>query len=184
MQSLSPLALLTIIRNFSFIIKDETDSTMDIGQFLASNAVLIAIISICFVWLVLSVLFFVCFKAFEHSDANGGYSIAEVCEDKEASLNFFVTLIVPLLIDDVHTIQGAATFIIIVVLMCVLLYKTNLYYANPILAVLGYKIYKFKFASNNCYGNEECICITRDDLRSGNSVKYKEIQDRVFCVRV
>lgn len=36
-------------------------------------------------------------------------------------MNFFMTMIIPLLIDDVGTIQGAVTFLIIVVMMCALL---------------------------------------------------------------
>ena len=52
-------------------------------------------------------------------------------------MNFFMTMIIPLLIDDVGTIQGAVTFLIIVVMMCALLSKTHLYYANPVLAILG-----------------------------------------------
>lgn len=61
------------------------------------------------------------------------YQLSSFVEKEDASLNFFMTMIIPLLIDDVGTIQGAVTFLIIVVMMCALLSKTHLYYANSLL---------------------------------------------------
>ncbi len=43
---------------------------------------------------------------------------------EDAILNFFLTLIIPLLVDDVGGIQGALTFVAIVILICLLLYRT------------------------------------------------------------
>lgn len=76
--------------------------------------------------------------AFRWTDKKQGYQLSSFVEKEDASLNFFMTMIIPLLIDDVGTIQGAVTFLIIVVMMCALLSKTHLYYANPVLAILGF----------------------------------------------
>ena len=76
-------------------------------------------------------------------------------------MNFFMTMIIPLLIDDVGTIQGAVTFLIIVVMMCALLSKTHLYYANPVLAILGYRVYEVTFKSNPDFNNEVCLAVVK-----------------------
>lgn len=183
-QSLSPLALLTIIRNFSFSIIDSNNHVYNLKEFLIVNRILVLVIGFCCIWLALSITFYIKFMAFQRCESNSGYIIENVKENKEASLNFFMTLIVPLLIDDVQRIQGALTFAVIVAMMCVLLYKTNLFYANPVLAVLGYRIYSFTFQSNCEFGKKEYVCITREKLSDCDSVKYKKIQDGVFCLRV
>lgn len=67
---------------------------------------------------------------------NKGIRLSSFVEKEDTSLNFFMTMIIPLLIDDVGTIQGAVTFLIIMVMMYAMLSKTHLYYANPVVAIL------------------------------------------------
>ena len=95
-----------------------------------------------------------------------------------------MTMIIPLLIDDVGTIQGAVTFFIIVVMMCALLNRTNLYYANPVLAILGYHVYEIQFEENNTYGNAKCIGVVKDRLSDElGSIEYKPITRNVLYVK-
>ncbi len=99
-------------------------------------------------------------------------------------MNFFMTLIIPLLIDDVGTIQGATTFLIIVVMMCALLSKTHLYYANPVLAILGYRVYEVQFKSNPDFGRERCLAVVKGSLSKNlGSVEYKIINDTVLYMK-
>ena len=55
----------------------------------------------------LSPLAFISFTAFRWTDKKQGYQLSSFVEKEDASLNFFMTMIIPLLIDDVGTIQGA-----------------------------------------------------------------------------
>lgn len=185
LQSLSPLALLTIIRNFSFQqpLADKTSAALFWNEFFQLNMVLIIVFALCTAWIVAAVWSFVSFSVFKWTDKKAGYQLKSYEEKEDASLNFFMTMIIPLLIDDVGTIQGAATFIIIVMMMCALLSRTTLYYANPVLAILGYRIYEIQFQENNDFEGK-CICVVKGKLpKSLGSVEYKPITENVLYVK-
>jgi hypothetical protein len=116
--------------------------------------------------------------------SNARYQLSSFVEKEDASLNFFMTMIIPLLIDDVGTIQGAVTFLIIVVMMCALLSKTHLYYANPVLAILGYRVYEVTFKSNPDFNNEVCLAVVKGGfLKNPSTVEYKVINDTVLYMK-
>lgn len=144
-QALSPLALLTIIKNFSFIVRDECGKNLDTASFISANLPLLIILAICVVWILFAAAAFLWFNSFRFSDRKGGYTIKIKCKKEEDSLNFFMTLILPLLIDDVNTWQGAILFIVIIALIWGLLARTNLFFANPVLSILGYRCYEVFF---------------------------------------
>ena len=186
LQSLSPLALLTIIRNFSFTLpvgEFKTSGEM-IGVFIKENRILIVVMILCLIWIIAAVISYFSFSVFKWTDKKRGYEIKDVHEEEDASLNFFMTMIIPLLIDDVYTLQGALTFAIIVVLMCALLERTKLFYANPVLSLLGYRIYTFSFVDNSKYGEKTCIGVVQGNLNdnSGN-IEFKPIDGNVFYVK-
>lgn len=131
------------------------------GEFVRLNNVLIVVFLLCATWILAAVISFISFTAFRWTDKKQGYQLSSFVEKEDASLNFFMTMIIPLLIDDVGTIQGAVTFLIIVVMMCALLSKTHLYYANPVLAILGYRVYEVTFKSNPDFNNEVCLAVVK-----------------------
>lgn len=182
-QSLSPLALLTIVRNFSFTTRDETGALLTSTMFWKSNKILLIVMAVCAIWIILAVWYYVVFLAFKFTDKKSGYTIKIIDEDEEASLNFFMTLIIPLLIDEVYSIQGALTLLIIIILMSVLLFKTSLFYANPILALLGYRVYIFRFENNTECSEDKYIGLSRNEIKSQCSIEYKKITDKVIYIR-
>ena len=186
LQSLSPLALLTIIRNFSFKLPKGKIITQNelLNAFITENRILIIVMVVCFIWLIAAIASFFSFSVFRWTDKISGYEIHHIVEKEDASLNFFMTMIIPLLIDDVYTIQGALTFAIIVILMCALLERTNLFYANPVLALLGYRVYSFSFKSNKENGEDTCIGVVKGRLKNAcSSVEFKPIMGNVFYVK-
>lgn len=101
-QSLSPLALLTIINNFSFVTENNYGEVFSAKEFIYLNFILLFVLSFCVIWVILSVWFYIEFKAFQYTDKQSGYDIIIKNERGEDSLNFFLTLILPLLIDDIN----------------------------------------------------------------------------------
>ena len=86
--------------------------------------------------------------------------------------------------DDVATIQGALTFLLIVVAISVLLYRTKLFYANPILSMLGYHIYEFRFKDNKLYSDKRVTAISFGHLTGNNSIEYKNVtNDGILFVK-
>lgn len=182
-QSMSPLALLTIINNFSFQTHALDGTLLSCEDFIKNNAVLLFVMIFCAIWVILGILFYISFGAFRWTGKRGGYSICSVNEDEEASLNFFLTLIIPLLLDNVAEWQGAITFFVIILIICLLLYRTRLFYANPILAVLGYHVYEFVFEENAEYGQEKHIGLCKGTANEGQTIEFKKITDKVFYIK-
>ena len=149
-----------------------------------ANNVLIVVFLLCATWILAAIISFISFTAFRWTDKKQGYQLSSFVEKEDASLNFFMTMIIPLLIDDVGTIQGAVTFLIIVVMMCALLSKTHLYYANPVLAILGYRVYEITFKSNPDFNNEICLAVVKGRfLKNPSTVEYKVINDTVLYMK-
>lgn len=145
-QSLSPLALLTIIRNFSFVTTTSANQKLSFNEFIAENAILLVVMLFCLIWIIMALIFFISFGAFKWSDKQSGFEVCSVIENEDASLNFFLTLIIPLLLDDVNTIQGALTFLIIVFLLQVPVQSTcdNCLHHRLSRAVCRYQIYRIQ----------------------------------------
>ncbi len=181
--SMSPLALLTIMNNFSFKTHGIDGTRLPSEAFIHENAVLLFVMLFCAIWVVLGIVFFISFGAFRWTGKRGGYSICSVRENEEASLNFFLTLIIPLLLDNVSTFQGAITFFAMLIIIWLLLYKTRLFYANPILAVLGYHLYEFNFEENEQYGCKTCVGLCKGTVKEGQTIEYKTISDRVLYIK-
>lgn len=182
-QSMSLLALLTFIRNCSVVTVDDAGVELTQSQFVLENGLTLIVLGICVIWLLLAAAYYVSFVAFKWSGNETGYEIVDVSEKEGAGLDFFLTLIVPLIIDDVDTIQGFVSFILIIAIICCLLYQTNLFYANPVLAILGYRVYEFTFKRNAQFGEERCIGICRGKITRGQTIEYKEIADKVLYIK-
>lgn len=182
-QSMSLLALLTLIQNFSVKTADCAGVTLSCGQFFEENGLTLIILGVCVLWILLAIAYYVSFAAFKWSDVLSGYEIADVEEREGAGLNFFLTLIVPLVIDDVGTIRGFLSFIVIMAIICFLLYQTNLFYANPVLAILGYRIYEFSFKANQSFGYQKCIGLCKGRIQEGQAIEYKVITEKVLYIK-
>lgn len=182
-QSMSLLALLTFIRNCSVNTVDSTGIKLSWDQFLAENGLILFVLGACVLWVLLATAYYVSFAAFKWSDIESGYEIVGVAEQDGAGLNFFLTLIVPLVIDDVGTIQGFLSFVLIIAIICCLLFKTNLFYANPVLAILGYRVYEFSFKANQSFKDKKCIGLCKGRIQEGQTIEYKAITEKVLYIK-
>lgn len=181
--SLSPLFLLTILQYFPFEKFSRVVANLFNIQMICKHLPLYIGMWICLIWAILSFLIFIKFVCFQQYDTVGGYEIKDVKEEKEAGLNFFLTLILPLLVNNISTWNGLLLMIFLVFIIICLLSKTNLYYQNPVLIILKYKVYKFEFVDNEHLPDGEYIALIRGNMDSNNTIEYKKIEDNVLVVR-
>lgn len=182
-QSLSPIALLTIIKNLSFVVENDTGEKLTKCAFIQENLPLLIVISVCVLWILLAICFLISFNVFKYADKKGAFSIAIIEEKDEDSLNFFLTLVLPLLIDNVNTWQGMTLFFVILILTWGLMANTRLFYANPILSLLGYRITEIAFLANQEKTKDSYIAISRGPLDAKHNVEYKDITKDVLFVK-
>ena len=96
LQSLSPLAFLTIVRNFKFTpVSELAENQSYWGEFVRLNNVLIVVFLLCATWILAAVISFISFTAFRWTDKKQGYQLSSFVEKEDASLNFFMSGNIP-----------------------------------------------------------------------------------------
>ncbi len=63
-----------------------------------------------------------------------------------------------------------------------LLYRTKLFYANPVLTFLGYRFYEFEFLENKD-ARGVCIGVSGNAVGCESVIEYKKISDNVYYIK-
>lgn len=97
-------------------------------------------------------------------------------------LTFLATYVVPLISFDFGSGRQLTVLALLLVVMGVIYIKTDLFYANPSLALLGFHIYRANGHFKN--GEREGITlICRERLAESQKVSYIKLDDRIYYVR-
>ncbi|MEG0962278.1 MAG: hypothetical protein RSF88_05385 [Lachnospiraceae bacterium] len=194
LQSFLPLFILILIKYFDYraivsaihfiqhLLRGEFAIIFNIWGHPFVLSFVVIVVSI--MWIVRGLIAIWQFKNVQTSgfvDAGEKIDIDEELTD--SGITFFVSFVLPLLIDDIGSMQNFLVFSGILGLVMLLMWKTNLYYQNPILTILGYKVYKFHFVnpSRNGCKNNKYIAVCKSNLVKDKIVKWKYISDDV-CV--
>lgn len=118
----------------------------------------------------------------------GGSSSMTVKIEKIEDINyehlvFLTTYIIPLICFNLDNNRYLLTLLILLSVICVIYIKTDKFYANPTLAVLGYRIYKvdIKFINGNTQAG--VVVITKDKLVLNDEFVYVRIDEAIFYGR-
>ncbi|HIF9136494.1 hypothetical protein KFZ67_05985 [Photobacterium damselae] len=105
------------------------------------------------------------------------------CESEDyENLTFLATYIIPFAGLSFDSTQKVFAYIVLLSVIGIMVIKTEKYYANPTLAILGYKLYRVTLADMvNNYTS--VIVITKNDLQVGDNVCYKFLSKSVCFVR-
>lgn len=97
-------------------------------------------------------------------------------------LTFLATYVVPLISFDFGSGRQMLVLALLLVVMGIIYIKTDLFYANPSLALLGFHIYRASghFKSG---GREGITLVCRERLKENQRVSYIKLDDRIYYVR-
>ena len=140
---------------------------------------------LCFLWIIYSIYSVRYFEKSQRSNfVSVGESLINIEKIQDSGVTFFMTYVLPMAMDDLDTLRGFIVFAILMAMLFALMWKTNLYYQNPVLTILGYEIFSFKFETTQLEGYEEkeCIGITRGKVEERNNIKRQIISDNVFFI--
>ncbi|HKM04991.1 MAG TPA: hypothetical protein VJZ04_10500 [Lachnospiraceae bacterium] len=194
LQSFLPLFILILIKYFDYraiVSAIHFIQHLSRGEFAIifniwgnQFVLLFVVMVVSIIWIFSGIIAIWQFKNVQTSgfvDAGEKIDIDEELTD--SGITFFVSFVLPLLIDDIGSIQGFLVFSGILGLVILLMWKTNLYYQNPVLTILGYKVYKFHFInpSRNGCKEKEYIAVCKSKLVKEKIVEWKYISDNV-CV--
>lgn len=98
-------------------------------------------------------------------------------------LTFLTTYIIPLICFDLSSLKYALVLLLLLLLIGVIYVKTDLFYANPTLALLNYHIYK---ADGNFRSEprKNIILIARERLAVYSKLHYRRLDERIYYVKV
>lgn len=196
LQSFAPLFLLILVRHFRCdfvravcrfleILKSNADglgeklrvvaATVMSYQFLGDFAVSM----LCVLWLVGAVGVWIGFKDYQTVNFESYGERIKVTEDaSEGGASYFVAFILPLLVDDVSTLRGFAVFVFLLTMLILLIARSNLFYQNPVLAMLKYKVFRFTFL--NPYSDITMADKTYTGITKGTAVESDAIIKRKY----
>lgn len=191
-QSFLPLFIFIFIKYFDYrMISGLCHFIRELmqGEFSAANRIwnhpYMGPCVVTFISLVCSLYGITAIWQFKNMQVSGFVDAGEIIaveeEITDSGITFFMTFVLPLLLDDVETLRGFLIFTGILGLVLRLMWTTHLYYQNPILTLLGYRIYKFRFINPVMDGckDKTMIAVCRTGIAEDKIVKWKYISDDV-----
>lgn len=187
-QSLSPIAVFTLLmkipvnffgdgflENFKKFFTDIT------------NIYVIFAIGISIIWILYTIICCIKFNKFTENGATiTGRHVKNYIKDEESSLSFYVTFIVPLLMNDFGSLNSLIFYYLIIIFLGYLLSRTSIFYKNPVLTLLKYNIYELEFVTNGTHSEiptGKIIGITRSKLTDKSTVIAKKIYENIYFIK-
>ena len=106
----------------------------------------------------------------------------EECESVNyENLSFLATYVIPLVCFPMKTDREIfVLFAVIIIIGCIFV-KTNLYYTNPSLVLMGFNVYSVRCKNGAAFKNG--IVIVKGKLKANDTIKYMSLSDNVYFVR-
>jgi hypothetical protein len=102
------------------------------------------------------------------------------------NITFLVTCIIPLLNFDISDLRYLMFLFFLLLIIGIIYIKTDLFYANPTLALLGYNIYEMTGSRNieikkDTY--EHIVVITKNKISSNDEIQLLFLSDNIYFGR-
>jgi hypothetical protein len=137
----------------------------------------------CIVMLLLSAGFYFSFAHLIRGAKDGPYKVAEI-EDKNAEhLVFLATYVIPLVGFGLESVRQIINLSITLTLLGAIYIRTNLFYANPTLSLLGFKIFVVKLERQGVAVPQPCVLISREEIELNDSINVMQLDRRIFFAR-
>lgn len=135
---------------------------------------------ICLFFLFWGIYEFKRFKFDIEGSTNIPFKLVKVESINYEHLTFLATYIIPLVTFDFESVRYLIVLALLLVFMGVIYIKTDLFYANPSLALLGFHIYKADGLFKGDDTRENIIIITRTKLSKNERVSYIKLDERIY----
>lgn len=141
-----------------------------------SKVLMINIVSFIFFALaVLGLIFFLNFKYVIRRNRSLPDKVTKIENLNWEHLTFLVTYVIPFLSFNLNEDRNGLVFFLVLIIIGVIYIKTNMFYTNPTLALLGYHIYKLSTVNK-----DNIIIITKDAIQEDDSIEYKLLSDKIY----
>lgn len=112
---------------------------------------------------------------------NPPYNIKSIKNENYEYLTFLTTYIIPLICIDLTKVRYVLVLIVLLLIIGSIFVRMDLYYGNPTLALMGYRLYRAEIEGID--SPEGIILITKDRLAVNDSIKWIEIDEFVWVAK-
>lgn len=112
---------------------------------------------------------------------NPPHEVKSIKNENYEYLTFLTTYIIPLICIDLSNIRYVIVLAMLLILIGFIFIKMDLYYGNPTLALLGYRLYRVEIDRIN--NPDGIVVISKDRLTTGASIEWIEIDDNIWVVK-
>jgi hypothetical protein len=179
------LYILSLWLLFLFVIVITLDisacqkSGVDLLDFLGRNTVPV----VCVVFLLIGVASYF-YLDFEIKGASENpFLVTRVENLSYEHLMFLATYVIPLISFDFGNERFLIVLGLLLLVMGIIYIKTDLFYANPSLALLGYRLYRVDGRFKGDETRENIIVICRCRLNKNDRVSYRRIGEGIYYAR-
>lgn len=134
---------------------------------------------VAFFFFILGFIFYFRFKYLINGGANIPVKIKKIENINYEHLTFLTTYIVPLICFDLSQIRYSIVLLILLIIIGAIYVKTNLFYANPTLALLGYHIYKAEIEDG-----KPLVLISREILSENSWINSLKLDNNTYFVKL
>jgi len=116
---------------------------------------------------------------------NSGWSVActvsDVRNESHEHLEFLTTYVMPLVFTDVNSKRTMLNLLIMIVAIGMIYVKTNRFYSNPSLALLGFRIFKANIIDR---GTKEFVIICHGEIDNSSTIKYIRLDNNTCLAKI
>lgn len=113
--------------------------------------------------------------------ANPSYKITEIRNENYEYLTFLTTYIIPLICIDLSNLRYVIVLVVLLFIIGYIFVRMDLYYGNPTLALMGYRLYRAKIEGVDA--PDGVILIAQNRLTSGTSIKWIEVDKFIWVAK-
>jgi hypothetical protein len=124
-------------------------------------------------FLVLGVISFIRFRYIIQKNSDLPVEIIELEDIHYENLTFLTTYIIPLICFNLTSARYLFALALLLVVIGLIYIKTDKFYSNPTLALLGFRVYRVKVKNVG----KQVVVITRDELVDGNLISISDIDN-------
>ncbi len=180
------LYILSLWILFFLVFVNTVPASFNAGSHFVGWKALFTIHIVPTVALVMIVLGYVIYRRFNYHVVKGAPELPKKVLKVEnlnyETLSFLVTYIVPLVCFNLDPVSGSSRNGILVLLVLILMgwiyVKTNMYYQNPTLAVLGFNIYRV-----NTEQTENIVVIVKGKLKKDDVILARPVDDNIYFAK-
>ena len=155
-----------------FLLTIDTTLVSEKNNWIAVSSLLLAVIGFVLAWM----------TSYEWKGvSNPPYEIKAIKNENYEYLTFLTTYIIPLICMNLSQTRYILVLVILLVLVGFIFVRMDLYYGNPTLALMGYRLYR---AEISCFDAPDgVILVSKDKLIKGSSIKWIPIDEFTWVAK-